>query len=157
MVNTSGAQRKSNNCYLTVTRKIYSQSRDGHVQVLVSTVNSCSTFHCWWLILWLIPQKVGQELTFGWEKSVPAMASPPSNSRTDSSQSWVWWCTKGKGKVNRCSTLNSVWLSQRHRECVYKRRNGQRSIDFLFTDRSIFAVENRSWFPAAYLLLGCQE
>ena len=24
------------------------------------------------------------------------------HSRTDSSQSWVWWCTKGKGKVNRC-------------------------------------------------------
>ena len=26
----------------------------------------------------------------------------PHESRTDSSQSWVWWCTKGKGKVNRC-------------------------------------------------------
>ena len=60
------------------------------------------------------------------------------HSRTDSSQSWVWWCTKGKGKVNRCSTLNSVWLSQRHRVMNYRKETNQQSVfvppSFSFAD-----------------------
>ena len=74
------------------------------------------------------------------------------HSRTDSSQSWVWWCTKGKGKVNRCSTLNSVWLSQRHRVMNYRKETNDLQLvaqDFsslmLTRERAVVGKLMSSW------------
>ena len=74
--------------------------------VLVSTVKSCSTGTCRRIHLMVIQKPSGK--------------------------SWVWWCTKGKGKVNRCTALAPpFWFSSSFRlllayKLMMKRRASRR-------------------------------